>query len=122
MAKFRRGGKVPGDLWASIKAAVDSVAIKPVWPVVHDPTANTLSIDESDEFFARITGAATGGAYPWREVLPAGNGTWRDGSRSGTVAARPIREINNYSGVPLVKVRVRRGRDGTLYFQGSNCP
>jgi hypothetical protein len=119
---FTAGQKVPAGFFAWVKKLAQALVIHVLPPLHYDPSSDTISLDEDDEFYARITGAPAGASYPWHQVLPGSGGTWTDGPRSGTTTTRPIVEINGVTTVGTVRVYVRRGTNNVFYFLCDVCP
>jgi hypothetical protein len=120
---FTAGQKVPAGFFAWVKKLAQALVIHVLPPLHYDPSSDTISLDEDDEFYARISGAPAAGTanYPWRQVLAIGGGGWTDGPRSGTATVRPVVEINGVTTVGLIHVYVRRGANGKFLFQTTSC-
>jgi hypothetical protein len=79
---------------------------------------NVLSALVGRAITARITGALSGGQYPWIEVEPVAGGTWNDLTRTGTAYER-----NSSTSVPtstIVDIYVTPV--GTYVFDAGQCP
>ena len=76
----------------------------------------------TNAIWIKITGAASGTAYPWTQQLEAASGTWTNGTASGTTTTDPAYEINGNTSVASgTIVRAWRSAKGDLRFIGSTC-
>lgn len=77
----------------------------------------TLSLAVGRFFWAKITGAISGGTYPWTEQFPAASGTWTAGTRTGVAY-----EENGNTSVPTnTYVRMRRTVVNDFRFSAGTC-
>lgn len=53
------------------------------------------------EFWLKLTGGGTSGAYAWVEQVADGSGTWVDGTRTGTAADGPAVEASGNDTLPV---------------------
>lgn len=105
-------------LIAELRRRLDALAIHAVPPLTFDPTTNTLSYDpDFDAGYFRITGAATGSAYPSIRIHAVAGGGWVDGADTPT-----LHELNGVGTVGLIRVYARKTQAGLWTFQLQPCP
>jgi hypothetical protein len=82
------------------------------------PTGTVLSTVVSRPFYAKITGALSGGTYPFTEQFTAAGGTWTAGNLTGVAY-----EQNSYASVPTnTYVIMRWVAAGYYQFAAGSCP
>jgi hypothetical protein len=77
----------------------------------------TLGLAVGRFFWAKITGAISGGTYPWTEQFPDASGAWTAGTRTGVA----YEENGNTSVAANTYVRMRRTIVDDYRFQAGTC-
>jgi hypothetical protein len=90
LPRVEEGDPVTDTLWNALIDAARRCNVEP-GPGLHmdeNPDGVVLSALVVREFYAKITGAISGGTYPWTEQFPAASGTWTAGTRTGVAYER----------------------------------
>lgn len=81
------------------------------------PDGITLSAEGDEPFYAKITGAISGGTYPWTEQFPDASGAWTAGTRTGVAY-----EENGNTSVPTnTYVMMEWTPVGDFRFSAGTC-
>jgi len=83
------------------------------------PGGFQVDLVETERIFIKLTGTATGGAYPWKEVYHATPNTWNDSTRTGTTssdAAYPLSGDTTLTADGKVWEAVRAATSGVWVF------
>lgn len=120
--KVEQGQPILASHIQAIYDAIAEIEIKAVPPLVVGPGGHLYNSDLPG-FWIKITGAPSGTAHPWEEVIPATGGSWTVGADSGTTSADPAYEING-STATLTNKYARAWHDkstGEVRFNYSAC-
>jgi hypothetical protein len=116
LPRVREGDPITAELMNALLEAAGAARIA-LGPGLQ-ADGNVLSALVRRPIVARITGAISGGQYPWIEVEDAAGGTFNDLTRSGTAYARNsvTADLTN----KIVDIKVTPA--GTYVFDASECP
>lgn len=123
--KVNKRSLARADQFNSLRDFLISLGVDVEWPLRWKPTGSNarLSVDQPDEFWARITANLGAGLYEWKELTFTLASAWVDHGRTGTSPLDVAQEANDVATIPVgTRVYMRRQQNGGIVvFQEDTC-